>query len=154
MPLMTPPSLQLVPSATGRFSQLPLLQRSVVDDLLSSHPLTHSRGGGGGWGAPQPETWMPKPGSETMTCPSALTRAMPPETNCSSAWSKEKISSTCPGASASVFGSCTLMGLLKCRPAGCNVQTSFGAVPLGGGIGTLSACTCEMERGPTYGRPS
>src|SRR5439155_5338548 len=122
------PVSQAVPSATLACWQLPSTQESVVQAFLSSQPPTHSfLGGGGGGGAPpQPDLVIPKPGSEMMTEPSSLTRAGPVDTNCSMSWSNWKTSMTCPGGSASAFGSCTRTGGSKCTPAGCSVHTIRG----------------------------
>src|SRR6476646_3821037 len=68
---------------SGLFWHTPFWQLSSVQALWSSQLLVQVGGGGGGGAACQPETLNPNPGSETMTDPSSLTRAVPPETNCS-----------------------------------------------------------------------
>src|SRR5882724_834250 len=68
---------------SGLFWHTPFWQLSSVQALWSSQLLVQVGGGGGGGAACQPDTLSPNPGSETMTDPSSLTRAVPPETNCS-----------------------------------------------------------------------
>src|ERR1041385_3683284 len=68
---------------SGLFWHTPFWQLSSVQALWSSQLLVQVGGGGGGGAACQPETRNPKPGSETIPDPSSLTRAVPPETNCS-----------------------------------------------------------------------
>src|SRR6185295_4522002 len=129
-------------SATLVCLQAPSSQVSFVHAFLSSQlPAHFFLGGGGGGAPPQPDLVTPKPGSDTITAPSSLTRAAPTETNCSRSWSNWKTSITWPGGMLSTFGSCTLMGGLKRAPGGCSVHMTRGAVPCGGGMGTLSAWT-------------
>src|ERR1700678_2922921 len=124
--------------AVSRHRQPDGLNVALMQGLVEAHVCAQPLSAAGVSPWPQPALVIPKPGSLTITEPSALTCPVPAETNCSRSWSYWNISETKPGGSACVFGSVTCTGTENRVPAGCNVQIRFGAVPLLGSIGTRS----------------
>src|SRR5437899_2639375 len=74
------------PPVNGSCLQEPFSQLSLVQTLWSSQLAVHVGGGDGGGASPHPETITPEPVSETITEPSSLTRAVPPDANSSKSW--------------------------------------------------------------------